>query len=72
MNRIEINPGMHLQYGGGPVRGGWFTICCKVNVLRMGAARVQVKYLEGVKAGKIAWVTANCLTPLHEQGTGTI
>lgn len=62
MLRADIEPGMELLYGGGPLRGGWFTICCRVEVVRVGVRRILVKYLEGERFGRTAWVTAPCLT----------
>ncbi len=62
MRRTDIRPGMKLVYGGGPVRGGWFTECGHVLVVRLGAVRILVKHLDGVKAGTTSWVTAPFLT----------
>jgi hypothetical protein len=58
----DIQEGRELIYGGGPVVGGWFTICCRVKILRIGRGRVKVIHVDGGTPGKICWVTRGHLS----------
>ncbi len=63
MRRQDIQVGDERVYGGGPVSGGWFTVMCKVRVIRHGKSRVQIQHLEGLTPGKQVWVSHRHLSP---------
>lgn len=62
MRSQDVREGMELIYGGGPIEGGWFTVLCRVKVLRRGKGRFQVRHENGPTTGKVSWVTPSHLS----------
>lgn len=58
----DVQEGVELTYGGGPTVGGWFTVLCRVTVLRSGKGRFQVRHEDGPTPGKVCWVTPSHLS----------